>query len=146
MNLVRFEPWSLADLVSRDLDRITNRHFRAQGAPTDVADWTPAVDIVEEKDRFLLRADVPGVNVADIDVSMDNGVLTIAGSRQAESRSDASGIQRFERVTGRFLRRFTLPETADAEHVKARCTNGILEIDIPKLPEVQARRITVDAA
>jgi len=146
VNLVRFDPWSIADFVSRDFDRLANRDIRRQGRATDVADWTPAVDIVEENERFVLRADVPGVNAADIDVSMDNGVLTIAGSRQAESRSDANGIQRFERVSGRFLRRFTLPDTADAENVKARCTNGILEIDIPKLPEVQTRRITVDAA
>jgi HSP20 family protein len=104
------------------------------------------MDIIEEKDRFLLRADVPGVNAADIDVSMDAGVLTISGERLAEERGEDLGVQRTERSTGRFSRRFTMPETADAESITAKSSNGILEVVIPKLPEVQARRITVEAA
>ena len=77
---------------------------------------------------------------------MDDGVLLIAGERRAEEQSEFEGIKRFERVTGRFQRRFSLPDTADAEGIKARSVNGILEISIPKRPEVQARRITVEAA
>lgn len=146
MNLVRFEPWSIVDLVQRDLDRLAARSPRRSDGENVVANWTPAVDIVEEKGRFVLRADLPGVDRDDIEVSMDDGVLTITGERRAEERSEFDGIQRFERVSGRFLRRFSLPEFADAEGVKARCINGILEISIPKRPEVQARRITVEAA
>ena len=77
---------------------------------------------------------------------MDDGILSVSGERLAEERSEAEGIQRYERVTGRFYRRFTLPQSADAESIKARSSKGILEIEIPKLPEVQARRITVEAA
>ena len=142
MNLVRFEPWSLIDQFHRDL----NRSLVRPGSATGVADWTPAVDIVEQNDRFVVRADVPGVEPADIDVSMDKGVLTIAGERKAEEQSEADGVRRYERVSGRFFRRFTLPETADADGITARGANGILEISIPKQPEVQARRITVEAA
>ena len=146
MNLTRFEPWSIVDLLHRDLDRLATRrlpHDDAQGAVTD---WVPAVDIIEEKDRFMLRADVPGVDPANIEVSMDGGVLSVSGQRFDESRSDDAGMQRVERVSGRFFRRFSLPDTADAEGVKAHSKNGILEVTIPKLPEVQARRIEVDAA
>ncbi len=146
MNLVRFEPWSIADFIQRDFDQRASRLCQHPRSETDVADWTPAVDIVEEKECFVLRADLPGVNPDDIDVSMDDGILSVSGERHAEERSETDGIQRYERATGRFYRRFTLPETADAEGIKARSSNGILEIEIPKLPEVRARRITVEAA
>jgi HSP20 family protein len=106
----------------------------------------PAVDIVEEKSRFVLRADVPGVNPKDVDVSMDNGILSVSGQRLAIDPGEDAGVQRLERATGRFLRRFTLPETADAEAIAAKYANGILEVTIPKSPEIQARRITVEAA
>ncbi len=146
MNLVRFDPWAFADLVQRDFDRLGGRRLARNDLETPVSDWAPAVDIVEEKDRFILRADVPGVAREDIDVSMEDGVLTIAGERQTEKHQEAEGVKRFERVSGKFYRRFTLPETADAESIAARSANGILEVSIPKLPEVQPRRITVEAA
>ena len=146
MNLVRFDPWSFADLVQRDFDRFSGRRLGRSDLETPVSDWAPAVDIVEENDRFILRADVPGVAREDIDVSMEDGILTIAGERQTEKHEEVEGVKRFERVSGKFYRRFTLPETADAEGIAARSANGILEVTIPKLPEVQPRRITVEAA
>ena len=145
MNLTRFEPWGLVDMLHRDLDRLAARQIPASDSDGAVTDWVPAVDIIEEKDRFLLRADVPGVDPADIEVSMDAGVLSIAGQRAQESRSEDAGLQRMERVSGRFFRRFSLPDTADAENIKAQCRNGILEVSIPKQPQVQARRIEVHA-
>ena len=146
MNLTRFEPWSLVDMLHRDLDRIAHSRFGAGNDENPVASWTPAVDIVEEKDRFVLRADVPGVNPEDMDISMDNGVLTLSGERKSENVTEEQGFRRVERVSGRFFRRFKLPDTADAEGIKAKSSNGILEVSIPKLPEVQARRITVEAS
>jgi len=130
MSLVRFEPWSLVDRVHRDNAR----------------SWVPAVDIFEEKERFVVRADLPGVSPADIEVNMENGVLTVSGERKSEDRSEGDGVSRIERVSGRFLRRFNLPETADADAIKAASSNGILEISIPKQAVVQPRRITVEAA
>ena len=146
MNLVRFEPWSLFDQLHRDLSRSPRRTDGDTDTDHAKADWRPAVDIVEQKDRFLLRADVPGVDPTDIEISMDKGVLSVAGERRAEDRSEVDGVERYERVSGRFYRRFTLPETANADGITARSSNGILEIEIPKLPEVQARRISVEAA
>jgi len=130
MSIVRFEPWSLAARAGRDYHQT----------------WAPAVDVFEQKDRFVVRADVPGVDPADIEVSMDNGVLGITGERHAEDHSNIDGVSRFERVSGRFQRRFTLPDTADADAIKAKSANGILEISIPKLAVVQPRRITIEAA
>lgn len=138
MKIARFEPWPTIDLLQRNLNQGT-----AHVAP---AEWVPAVDIVEEKDRFLLHADVPGVTAQDVEVSMDDGVLTVSGTRNAEVREENTDIRRAERLTGRFSRHFTLPETTDADGVTAKISNGILEVVIPKLPQVQPRRITVEAA
>ncbi|HSN51304.1 MAG TPA: Hsp20/alpha crystallin family protein [Woeseiaceae bacterium] len=146
MNVRRFEPWSIVDMLHRDLDRLAARHIPAGESDAVVADWIPAVDIIEEKARFVLRADVPGVDPADIEVSMDAGVLTVAGQRAQEARGEDAGLQRMERASGRFFRRFSLPDTADAENISAQCRNGILEVSIPKQPQVQSRRIEVQAA
>jgi HSP20 family protein len=129
-----------------DFGRMAGRRPRGDNAAGSTADWRPAVDIVEEKTRFVLRADLPGVDRDAIDVSMEDGFLTITGERASEDRSDVDGIERYERVTGRFYRRFSLPEAADADGIKARIRNGILEIEIPKLPEVRPRRIDIEAA
>ncbi len=146
MNLVHFEPWSIADLMRRDFNRLASHRLGQTDVETPVTDWVPAVDIIEEKECFVVRADVPGVDAADIEVSMDDGVLSVSGERRTEPHDDIDGMRRFERASGRFHRRFTLPETADAEGITAKSANGILEVTIPKLPEVQARRITVEAA
>lgn len=146
MNMTRFEPWSIVDLLHRDLDRLAARRMAGGDSDAVVTDWVPAVDIIEEKERFVLRADVPGVDPANIEVSMDAGVLSIAGQRLPEARDEDAGLQRMERASGRFYRRFSLPDTADAENIKAQCRNGILEVSIPKQPQVQARRIEVHAA
>ena len=143
MNVTRFEPWSMLNLMHRDLDRAAGRHYTDE-LGNSVADWVPAVDIVEEKDRFILKADLPGVTSDDIDVSMEDGVLSLSGERKPESNSD--GFKRVERASGKFFRRFSLPDTANAEKISARSANGILEISIPKAPQIQARRIAVEAA
>ena len=149
MNVTRFEPWSLINLLHQDLNQIAGRRSGLADSNSDgssVADWVPAVDIVEHSDRYVLRADVPGVKPADIDVSMEDGVLSLSGERHRESTDESVGTRRVERVSGKFYRRFNLPESADAEEISARSANGILEVVIPKQPAVQARRITVEAA
>jgi HSP20 family protein len=146
MNIRRYEPWSVFDLMQRELAPFAGRRSAFRDDDNTVADWVPAVDIIEEKDRFVLKADVPGVNPSEIDVSMDAGILSLAGERHDETAGESEGLKRVERINGKFYRRFTLPETADAEGIAARSSNGILEVTIPKLPEVQARRITVEAA
>ena len=138
MKIARFEPWPYVDLLQRDLNQ--------RAARTAPAQWLPAVDISEEKDQFLLHADVPGVSAEDVDVSMDDGVLTVSGVRNADVRGEDTDVRRTERPTGGFSRRFTIPEATNADRVTARISNGILEVVIPKLPQVQPRRITVEAA
>ena len=89
------------------------------------------MDLQEESDRFVVRADVPGVELKDIEVSAEDGTLTIRGERLAKEHVKSDGFEHVERVAGRFLRRFILPDSARAEAIKARYTDGVLEIEIP---------------
>jgi len=144
MNLVYYQPWSLADRWHREIDQYLNRSpDTSQPAVTDTSTWTPPVDLQEESDRFVLRADVPGVALKDIEVSAEGGTLTIRGERLAREHVSSDGFEHIERVAGAFLRRFTLPDSARAEAIKARYTDGVLEVEIPKQPRVEGKRIAV---
>ena len=105
--------------------------------------WMPLVDIREEADRFVLLADILGVDPKDIDVQMDKGLLTIKGERTLEPTGDQQRFSRTERVHGLFHRRFALPDSADAERITASGHNGVLQIVIPKKPETTPRKIQV---
>lgn len=149
MNITRFEPWGLLDAMQRDFDRFGHRRLGTDSRGSNgevVTDWVPAIDVIEEKDGFVMRADVPGVRAEDIDVSMENGILSVSGKRHEETTDDGDGIHRIERISGRFYRRFSLPDTANAEAISARTKDGILEVVILKRPEVKARKIAVEAA
>ena len=141
--LLRYQPWS----VHRDLLNEFNRYFdRVSGADTSsgaTAEWTPAVDIEEHADKFVLYADVPGIDPATIEVTLEKGVLTLNGSRERAVEQKGVEARRVERATGRFYRRFSLPDTVDAESVTARGSNGVLEVVIPKRPATQPRKISV---
>ena len=149
MNISKFEPWNLANLLHHDVSGLaTRRHglSTVTNGEKEATNWLPHVDIVEEDARFLLRADVPGVKAEDIDIDMEKGVLSISGKRATDHQEEGQSVQRKERASGHFVRRFTLPDTTDADHISAACADGILEIVIPKQPEVQARKIIVKAA
>lgn len=146
MTFARVRPRALADLAGPGIcDRHGARRFARQ-AGGSANDWTPAVDIVEEDSRFVIRADVPGVEPADIDVSMDDDILSISGQRDTTGGGDTASGRRIERCTGRFARRFRLSDSVDVANITARCNHGMLEVVIPKAPVSPARRITVQAA
>ncbi len=146
MSSLRLDPWSVFDQMQRELIRSPLQSYSPLSDEGAVSDWVPPVDIVENKDGFTVHVDLPGVNAADVDVSMDGSVLSISGERQAEGFRDAAGVQRLERPSGQFFRRFTLPATISAEGVAAKFANGILEISIPKQLRLSARRIGVQSA
>ena len=106
--------------------------------------WMPGVDIKEEPDRFLIIADVPGVEPADVEVSMADGMLSIKGERPAATEDERRSYRRMERARGTFHRRFSLPETADAERITARSSHGVLTVEIPKRDLATPRRIEVN--
>ncbi|HEY3785577.1 MAG TPA: Hsp20/alpha crystallin family protein [Steroidobacteraceae bacterium] len=146
MTLVSYgQPWSLVNRLHRSLDQIFDDTLSSSEASSSPSlTWVPRVDIHEEKDRFVVLADVPGVDPKDIDITAEKGVLTVRGERRFEKRDTENGYERVERVAGNFLRRFTLPESANTESITAKQTNGVLEVTIPKQPQVQPRRIAID--
>ncbi|MFW5970307.1 MAG: Hsp20/alpha crystallin family protein [Halofilum sp. (in: g-proteobacteria)] len=138
MALARYEnrnPWS-------QFHQEINRMF-GENSSVVTSDWVPVVDIKEEKDRFVLHADLPGVNREDIDITMEGGVLSIRGERRLEDVSEGGEYKRVERIHGNFYRRFALPDEADPEGINARCNQGVLEVVIPKKQSVQPRRIEI---
>lgn len=149
MNVVRYEPWGLLRRFHDDVNRLFED---SQNAPLTEGDrssvvtsnWTPAVDIKEEDDRFVLQADIPGVDPKEIEITMDAGVLTIKGERKHEAEKESNGYKRVERSYGVFYRRFSLPDSADAERITASGKNGVLEVVIPKQEKVQPRKISVN--
>jgi HSP20 family protein len=142
------EPWGLLNQFSSELNNLFEPRYLRQASKettTSASDWVPAVDIKEESDRFLIHADIPGVDPKDIDIHMENGVLTVSGSRSSESMEERAGYKHQERVSGSFLRRFTLPDTANAEEISAKSTNGVLEVSIPKQVKIKPKKITVES-
>ena len=148
MTLVSYEPWSFVNRLHRELNQAFNNGSNgAEVVHTPSATWSPRVDIYEEAERFVVVADVPGVEAKDIDITAENGVLTVKGQRNSERKDTGkNGYERIERTGGSFVRRFTLPESANTESITAKQTNGVLEVSIPKQPKVQPRRISVEAA
>jgi HSP20 family protein len=160
MSAIHYQPWHLVNRLHRDVERSLFRDFGslnsgnsvARDSENEIADWTPAVDVRETKDSFVLTADVPGVNPKDIEITTEKGLLTIRGTRQDGAqanegeKTDEPLSYRIERANGRFLRRFKLPESAQAEAVTAKTNYGVLTLTIPKRAEVQPRRIEVQAA
>ena len=137
MNLIRYQPWDLVDQI------FDGRSLGFSNELNTLSTWAPRVDVKEEADRFMIRADVPGVDPKDIEVNLENGVLSISGERKTEEREESAGWTRVERYSGRFQRSFTLPDTVDAESVSAKGEHGVLEIVIPKLAKLQPRKIEV---
>jgi HSP20 family protein len=105
--------------------------------------WAPAVDVAEEKDKILVRVEVPGMNENDLKVSFEDGLLTVGGERQFE-RKDDRNYHRIERTYGTFTRTFSLPRTVDANAISAQYRDGILEIEIPKLEEAKPKQIQIN--
>jgi HSP20 family protein len=127
-----------------------NRLFNDWGdteSSAATASWVPPVDIHEYGDRFQLFVDLPGVDPKEVEITLDNGVLTITGERYAQAPAEGEKAlqRRSERGIGRFYRRFILPDTVDSEKVRANDRNGVLEIAIPKQAKAQPRRIEVAA-
>lgn len=144
MAITRYEPWGLLTQLQRELERV--RDDTTGDGSLVTAEWAPAVDIKEESDKFVLHADLPGVKPEEINISMENGVLTINGEKQAEVKTEKEGYKRVERTYGSFYRRFSLPDTANPDAISATSKHGVLEIVIPKRESVQPKKISVTAS
>ncbi len=119
-----------------------NEQFSREVVQT-LTDWSPAADIQDEGDHFIIHADIPGVESKNIEINMENNVLTLQGERESHSRENKKNYLRVERSQGKFMRRFVLPETVDVERISAKNKEGVLEIILPKTKNKTSRRIEI---
>lgn len=132
----------MSDRLNRSLnDPYTRRTEDSFGA------WAPPVDILEKQDQLVIRAEIPGVEMKDVDVRIENGVLTLHGERKQETEvAEENACHRMERVYGAFTRTFSLPTTVDAGKVTATYKDGVLEVIVPKVETAKPKQIEVKAA
>ena len=145
MSIVRYHQWPRHAASQEQVGHLFERFFDngAANAAAEASQWVPRVDIREEAGRFVILADLPGIEPEQIEIQMDKGVLSIKGRRNGEAATETSRYSRVERRQGGFHREFSLPERADAEGIVASGRNGVLEISIPKKAESTPRRIHV---
>jgi HSP20 family protein len=146
MALIRWEPARELNSLQSEMNRLFNTFF---DTPTgSVANggarrWLPPMDLVETDDHFVLRADLPGLAEGDVNVELEDNVLTVSGERKAEHESRKEGYYRIERASGSFQRSLTLPEGVNAEAIEASFDKGVLEVRIPKPEERKPRKVAI---
>ena len=150
MNLATYEPSKLFRQFSEEANKaLRGWPFTMNGNDDSrvvTSHWMPAVDIKEEEDRYVIAADLPGVDPKDIEVTLENGVLTLKGEHSWNEQKEKEDYRRIERVFGTFYRRFSLPsDVVDADKVEAKCHNGVLLVTVPKQEQARQRRIKVAA-
>ena len=147
MNHLRHSGWKQHHNPLQDeLQQVFERFFgdnETDSSSVVTSQWVPRVDIKEEANRFVIFADLPGVDPSTIEVDMDKGVLSIKGERKTEAKAEGERWSRNERAHGVFYRRFALPDRAHPDGIEASGKHGVLEISIPKRPEASPRRINV---
>lgn len=152
MAIVRWEPFR--DLVSLQdrMNRLFDESFRGVSRGAGEEDWAlggswaPAVDIFEHEGNIVLKAELPGVDSKDVDVRVENNVLTLRGERKFDSEVKKESYHRVERAYGAFSRSFTLPTVVDTDHIKAEFKDGVLRLTLPKREEAKPKQITINVA
>jgi HSP20 family protein len=148
MALIRWEPVRELNTIQSEMNRLFNTFFDSptpgSGAPSHTQRrWIPAMDLVETADEFVLRADLPGLTEQDVNIEVEDNVLTVSGERKAEHEERKEGYYRVERSSGSFSRSLTLPKGVDPESVKAGFENGVLEVRIPKPEQRRPRKVAI---
>jgi HSP20 family protein len=130
------------------MNRLFNAAFEGSsgGGNGGARRWTPAMDLLETEDEFVLRADLPGLSESDVNIELEDNVLTLSGERKTEHEEKREGFYRMERAYGAFSRSLTLPKGIDPEAVTAAFQNGVLEVRVPKPEERKPRKITIGTA
>ena len=146
MALVRWEPVRELTSLQTEMNRLFNTVFdtpAAGGKGGTLRRWLPAMDLIETEDHFVLRADLPGLGEEDVNIEVEDRVLTVSGERKSEHETTKEGYHRVERAFGTFSRSLTLPEGTDAEAVTASFDKGVLEVRIPKPEESKPTRVQI---
>jgi HSP20 family protein len=145
MALVRWEPVRELSSIQSEMNRLFNTFFDTPpaGNGPSAGRWIPAMDLVETDDSFVLKADLPGLAEDDVNIEVEENVLTVSGERKAEHEEKREGFVRVERSYGSFRRSLTLPEGVDPEAVSASFENGVLEVRIPKPEQRKPRKVAI---
>src|SRR5215208_5147588 len=147
MTIVRWEPFRELSSLQTEMNLLFNAAFDTSGGGNGGARrWAPAMDLLETDDHFVLRADLPGMTESDVNIELEDNVLTVSGERKAEHEEKREGFYRVERTFGGFSRSLTLPKGIDADAVTVGFDNGVLEVRIPKPEQRKPRKITIGTA
>src|SRR5713226_2109371 len=142
--LVRYEPFLGLSTLHDQVNRLFNQTmFRGQGEDSAITTWAPAVDIYETPNELVVKADLPNMDEKDIDIRVENNLLTIRGERKFEKSVSEDNYLRVERSYGAFSRSFSLPNTVNAEQIHAEYKNGVLTVTMPKREESKPRQVKV---
>jgi HSP20 family protein len=134
---------ALQDQVNRLFEGTVNRN---RAGEADLTSWAPAVDIYESKDELVAQIDLPGVQDSDIDIRLENNALTIRGERKFEKNVTEDNYLRVERAYGSFTRTFSLPNTVNAEAIRADYRNGVLTVHLPKREETKPKQVKINVS
>jgi HSP20 family protein len=145
MTIVRWDPLQELVAMSNRLNRTVNDPYTPR-TEAPVGAWAPPVDIFERQDQLVIRAEIPGVRKEDMDVRIENRVLTLHGERKQETDVNEANAHRLERVFGAFTRSFSLPTTVDAAKITATYKDGVLEVTVPKAETAMPKSIEIEAA
>ena len=146
MALIRWEPAREMQSIQSEMNRLFNTFFEPSAGGNGGAvmrRWTPAMDLVETDDHYVLRADLPGVSEGDVKIELEDNVLTISGERKSQHEETEEGYYRVERAHGSFSRTLTLPEGVDADRISANFDRGVLEVQIPKPEQHKPRKVQI---
>jgi len=143
MELVRFEPFAGFGNLRSVFNGLFDENIGRSSTQPSVSKWYPAVDVLESKDSYLIRAELPGMKREDIKVEVKDGTLVLSGERKSEKPADGVEYRHVERVTAKFWRSFSLPETVKQDGIEATYKDGILEIRVPKAEEAKPRQIEI---
>ena len=142
--VVRYEPFRGLSTLHDQVNRLFNESvLRGQAQDSAITTWAPAVDIYETPNELVVKADLPDVNEKDIDIRVENNLLTIRGERKFENSVSEDNYLRVERTYGSFSRSFSLPNTVNAETIHAEYKNGVLTVNLPKREESKPRQVKV---
>ena len=146
MNLIRWNVLPEMSILQRQMNRLFDEATQNWNGDANTPNgWSPETDIYETETDLVLQADLPGFNAKDIDIVVENNVLTIRGERQFEAKVQPEGLHRMERSYGKFSRSFTLPTTVNAQKIQANYKNGVLSVTLAKAEHARPKRIQIAA-
>lgn len=145
MAITRWDPFRDLMSIQNEMNRLFGRTYGGDVGESTRGAWTPALDVFETQEKFVITMELPGVSPDDVDISVEDSTLMVRGERKFYSEQQEESFLRIERRFGEFTRSLTLPSTADAESIQASFDQGVLTVEVPKREEAKPRKISIKA-